>query len=138
MPLLGRRGKSRLVRHARPALPQRRNFEGCLMAAGNAPLDSFRTGGAISRVGTPERLDTRQGNSTGPKPTPEEVEADNKARAARLATVRHPMELKREIAEPRGPRRSGLAGDRSPGSAARGACRTPPDAGRRRPAARRL
>jgi hypothetical protein len=69
------------------------------MAAGNAPLDSFRTGGAISGVGTPERLDTRQGYSTGPKPTPEEVEAYNKVRAARLATVRHPMELKREIAE---------------------------------------
>jgi hypothetical protein len=79
----------------------------------------------------------RSKNSTGPKPTPEEVEADNKARAARLATVRHPMELKREIAEPRGPRRSGLAGDRSPGSAARGACRTRPmreDVARRRAA----
>jgi hypothetical protein len=55
------------------------------MAAGNAPLDSFRTGGAISGVGTPERLDTRQGYSTCPKPTPEEVEAYNKVRAARLA-----------------------------------------------------
>ena len=45
------------------------------------------------------KCSTRQGYSTGPKPAPEEVEAYNKARAARLATFRHSVESKREIAE---------------------------------------
>jgi hypothetical protein len=106
------------------------------MAAGNAPLDSFRTGAAISGVGMPERLDTRQGYSTGPKPTPEDVEA-NKVRAARLATVRHLMESKREIAECEARAEADwLAIDHR--EARRGTCRTRPGAGRRRPAARRL
>ena len=72
MPLLGRRcqentGKSRLVRHARAALPQRRNFEGWLMAVGHAPLDSFPTGGAISGVGTPENARHAPGIFDGSK-----------------------------------------------------------------------